>query len=274
MTYSDDSRSLVRDAQAVASAGLRERPHAAHDMLAQAVEVLAQAGWLRRPPQSVDDGVAVCVVCGCTEDAACEGGCWWVPNPHGVDLCSACSPVPGERAELARLRAQVRRVLQLAAGRPGYHQVGVKALLRTVAEPDRPTRDDAPAVEAPLAVTWTGPVTGSGDDPGRTAVDCQTDHGYPVTLTLDGIARQELARLLAAPSPTACGTGGCGLDEDELDISDPTVWGWICVHIHGTDGPARWWCSPPCAAAAITRAGAELAAADAAALIEEATHGE
>lgn len=33
------------------------------------------------------DGVGVCWVCGCTENNACEGGCWWVlPNK----LCSAC----------------------------------------------------------------------------------------------------------------------------------------------------------------------------------------
>lgn len=27
-----------------------------------------------------------CRVCGCTDDAACEGGCYWVEP----DLCSAC----------------------------------------------------------------------------------------------------------------------------------------------------------------------------------------
>ncbi len=27
-----------------------------------------------------------CRVCGCTEDHACEGGCYWVE----LDLCSAC----------------------------------------------------------------------------------------------------------------------------------------------------------------------------------------
>ena len=34
-----------------------------------------------------------CRVCGCTEDAPCGGGCLWVPNPLGVDLCSACADV-------------------------------------------------------------------------------------------------------------------------------------------------------------------------------------
>ena len=37
------------------------------------------------------DDVPRCVRCGCTEDAACEGGCYWVPNRQLVDLCSACA---------------------------------------------------------------------------------------------------------------------------------------------------------------------------------------
>lgn len=34
------------------------------------------------------DGPA-CRVCGCTENSPCEGGCQWVPDPHGGDVCSA-----------------------------------------------------------------------------------------------------------------------------------------------------------------------------------------
>ncbi|WP_217545615.1 hypothetical protein [Streptomyces sp. GbtcB6] len=37
------------------------------------------------------EDVARCVRCGCTEDAACGGGCYWVPNQQMVDLCSACA---------------------------------------------------------------------------------------------------------------------------------------------------------------------------------------
>ncbi|MFI7467388.1 hypothetical protein [Nonomuraea sp. NPDC049646] len=33
---------------------------------------------------------AACRLCGCTENAACQGGCAWVPNPLGVDVCTAC----------------------------------------------------------------------------------------------------------------------------------------------------------------------------------------
>jgi hypothetical protein len=35
-------------------------------------------------------GEAACVLCGCTENQACEGGCRWVPNLLMVDVCSAC----------------------------------------------------------------------------------------------------------------------------------------------------------------------------------------
>ncbi|MBI1353252.1 MAG: hypothetical protein GC160_02820 [Acidobacteria bacterium] len=35
-----------------------------------------------------------CRKCGCTDDCACPGGCWWV----GEDLCSACA---GEALDLA-----------------------------------------------------------------------------------------------------------------------------------------------------------------------------
>ncbi|MGQ5606216.1 hypothetical protein [Streptomyces sp. EKS3.2] len=38
-----------------------------------------------------DEEIARCTKCGCTEDAACDGGCYWVPNEQMVDLCSACA---------------------------------------------------------------------------------------------------------------------------------------------------------------------------------------
>ena len=36
------------------------------------------------------DNFAMCLVCGCLENAACPGGCSWVINPLNTDLCSAC----------------------------------------------------------------------------------------------------------------------------------------------------------------------------------------
>ena len=47
-----------------------------------------------------DPAVARCRVCGCTEDHACPGGCYWVDDPQGGDLCSACLPDEAEGEDL------------------------------------------------------------------------------------------------------------------------------------------------------------------------------
>lgn len=46
------------------------------------------------PISSEDDEPieAYCRVCGCTENEACEGGCYWVFDPEMGDLRSACAP--------------------------------------------------------------------------------------------------------------------------------------------------------------------------------------
>ena len=56
-------------------------------------------------PADGGDDVARCVRCGCTEDAACEGGCYWVPNRQLVDLCSACAT--GEELQAMTYTAEV-----------------------------------------------------------------------------------------------------------------------------------------------------------------------
>lgn len=71
---------------------------------------------------------------------------------------------------------------------------------------------------------------------------------------------QDTCTSCAPPQP--CTTADCGLPEDEVDGSDPALWGWICLYVGGTDTRMRWVCSPACAAAAITAGGAELAAQD------------
>lgn len=45
-----------------------------------------------RPTRSQFTGPAkfgTCYVCGCTEEHACEGGCWWVDETR--TLCSQCA---------------------------------------------------------------------------------------------------------------------------------------------------------------------------------------
>jgi hypothetical protein len=39
--------------------------------------------------QSLRAGVARCRLCGCTEERACPGGCFWVRDPEMGDLYSA-----------------------------------------------------------------------------------------------------------------------------------------------------------------------------------------
>ncbi len=40
--------------------------------------------------RSLAEDAPRCRVCGCTEDRACPGGCWWVPDPLMTELCSTC----------------------------------------------------------------------------------------------------------------------------------------------------------------------------------------
>ncbi len=52
-------------------------------------------------PGVVEDDVARCQRCGCTEDHACNGGCHWIPNAQLIDLCSRCA-TPQELAFAAQ----------------------------------------------------------------------------------------------------------------------------------------------------------------------------
>lgn len=59
-----------------------------------------QAGARRRRKlRQARLGVRKCRRCGCTENSACDGGCWWVD----VDLCSRCN---GEKTLFAELVKQ------------------------------------------------------------------------------------------------------------------------------------------------------------------------
>jgi ParB/RepB/Spo0J family partition protein len=61
-------------------------------------------------------GIEVCLKCGCTDEAACEGGCTWVAD----DLCSACVPA-GEGDAAEGLPRQCQRCGDdVAPGQPLY----------------------------------------------------------------------------------------------------------------------------------------------------------
>lgn len=160
----------------------------------------------------------------------------------------------------APLQAGCRAVRELCEGRPGYYHVPVDAILGAL-------DGVCPAAEPrSMTLTWDEMVAPpAGDRPGeKTLIGCETAYGARAVLELTDDQRADLAaRLLATVHPAeACATPGCGLSAEDLDTADPTVWGWICVDVAGTTAGARWWCSPACATAAMTAAGAELAAAD------------
>jgi hypothetical protein len=86
------------------------------------------------------DGPA-CRMCGCTENAACIGGCAWVPDPLMLgELCSTCEAFMGQAEEaepqevseadaigmlLDRLpRADAAELLRLAGSCPAAHIAG------------------------------------------------------------------------------------------------------------------------------------------------------
>ncbi|WP_405930354.1 hypothetical protein [Streptomyces sp. NBC_00827] len=169
-----------------------------------------------------------------------------------------------EAAALDWFRTRLSAVGQLCAGRLDEDLLQVREILTAA--------DGRQATGAPLTVMWDQIVMGpSGDTPKEnTLVPCTTARGGPAVLVLDDERRLALGGLLLASlhAVEACPMPGCGTSADDLDASDPTVAGWICVQVAGTDGPARWWCSPWCMNGAVTAAAAELADIDRAAAVD------
>lgn len=59
--------------------------------------------------------VRQCVVCGCTEERACEGGCGWVDDPEGLgrDICSSCVDAMGDvYGEVTTIRVPCGRCIK------------------------------------------------------------------------------------------------------------------------------------------------------------------
>lgn len=62
----------------------------------------------------VEQGASACRECGCTDNVACPGGCWWVEP----DLCSTCAALPTRRAATPgplKLISARRRALEVLA---------------------------------------------------------------------------------------------------------------------------------------------------------------
>ncbi|MEH0657558.1 hypothetical protein QA860_07380 [Streptomyces stelliscabiei] len=160
----------------------------------------------------------------------------------------------------APVQAGCQAVRELCEGRPDHYHLSVSAILGALDGP-------RPAIEPrSLALAWDGIVAPpAGDRPGETTlIECETALGGRAVLELTEDQRHDLAARLAdtVHPAEACATPGCGLPDDTLNATSPSVSGWIRLDVAGTQDGPRWWCSPACATAAMTAAGAELAAAD------------
>ena len=55
-------------------------------------ELKRSTDWVGESPRLPKRKKQRCRICGCTQDNACEGGCYWVEE----DLCSQCMENPEE----------------------------------------------------------------------------------------------------------------------------------------------------------------------------------
>jgi len=72
------------------AASLRERPVEIWRLDASRALPPARRAEIEDDDEDMED-VPRCRVCGCTDEHACPGGCSWVEDPEGGDLCSACA---------------------------------------------------------------------------------------------------------------------------------------------------------------------------------------
>ena len=93
------------------------------------------------------DDTTRCVLCGCTDNAACEGGCAWHPNPLMVDVCTAC--VEQLAAGLLSERDQNRQDLSATLATIEQAVVGEEAADRETLHGS--AADEAASLEPPAA---------------------------------------------------------------------------------------------------------------------------
>ncbi|MFJ1664842.1 hypothetical protein ACIOK4_00345 [Streptomyces bottropensis] len=172
-----------------------------------------------------------------------------------ADMRAELNQAREDRHSLDWFHSRYLAVGELCAGRHSDHLLTVAEVLTAI---------DGKLTGGPLPITWEGVLVGpQGDGPGgdRTLLGCTTARGGVAVLALDDEQCTDLAAKLATVHPAeACATPGCGLADDQVDESDPTLWGWIRLDVAGSEQGPRWWCTPACATAAMTAAADQLAA--------------
>lgn len=162
-------------------------------------------------------------------------------------------------AAIAGSRRQLEAVLRLCEGRRGDDLLLVSTVA-VAAECGTTALDNFP-----MTLKWTRKV-GLPDDgrrDGHAIVECTSAYGGRADLALTGDERHALASLLDAeiipdiyaPCPHST---ACGRHDDEIDASDPAMFGWARLDVAGVDDGPAWFCSPACVFNALARAGAEL----------------
>lgn len=192
---------------------------------------------------------------GLTVDAIARSAAAQAQTEAGVELTRARQ----EHQSLTWLRDRWTAAATLAEGR---HPIdGVLKAREVLAALD----GSAPSV-LPLTMSWDGWLTEpDGDGPGEaTLIRCTTSRGGRAVIDLSPEERLVLGAQLLATLHTAeaCTRDGCGTPAEDLDASDPKLWGWIAVDVAGVEGGPRWWCSPLCVNAAMAEAAIELAEVD------------
>ncbi|MBZ6259722.1 hypothetical protein KVH22_29845 [Streptomyces olivaceus] len=178
-----------------------------------------------------------------------------------AELADSEAELRRQLAVMAGVQRQRQAVLRLCEGRRGDDLLLVSAVA-VAAECGTTALDGLPMTLTPKALSWDRPV---GDAPvERVTIECESSYGGRAQLVVEGDDRRSLATFLDAgrdvhapcPHSTVCGTA------QDLDVSDPMLFGWARLEVAGIDGGPRWYCTPGCVSNALARAADELAVVD------------
>jgi hypothetical protein len=94
---------------------------------------------MERPYEEHGFDVVACRICGCTDEEACPGGCCWVEDPSGGDLCSSC-------VAHAIALTQIALTFAIAEGPLSAHELSQRTGLSFLERPAVGAASDAPSV--------------------------------------------------------------------------------------------------------------------------------
>ncbi|MET7982556.1 hypothetical protein [Streptomyces sp. NPDC005281] len=163
-------------------------------------------------------------------------------------------------AVMAGSRRQVAAVMRLCEGRRGDELLLVAAV--AVAAEAGITATDG----LPMTLTWNrhAGLPAEADTAKAVTLQCTSVYGGRADLVVTGDDRPALANLLDGEARVVdepCKQTLCGTPED-LDASDPALFGWTRIEVAGVEGEPRWYCSAYCVTNALAEAAEELADAD------------